>query len=78
VLQERQVLAVVAQVRHRKSHCVQIALDGVAGLNNPEGQTQEEPLRTVPIDGWQAVHDVEVTAQAEQELSQGEHMFPLR
>lgn len=50
----------------------------MAGLKNPEGQTQDEPLRTVPIDGLQAVHDVEVTAQAEQELSQGEHMFPLR
>jgi hypothetical protein len=77
-LQERQFFAVVAQLRQRKSHCVQMELEGVAGLKNPEGQTQEVPLRTVPIEGLQAVHAVEVTAQEAQEESQGKHILPLR
>ena len=77
-LQERQLFAVVAQVRQRKLHSVQIAFKGETGLNRPEGQTQEEPLRTVPIEGLQAVHAVEVTEQEEQDESQGEQTFPLR
>ena len=77
-LQERQFLAVVAQVRQRKSHCMHMEFKGVAGLKNPEGQTQEVPLRTVPIEGLQAVHADEVTAQEAQEESQGEQTFPLR